>query len=105
MAGGGIKRCGSPRIAGPIAMGALGFPARRFAIFNAIGAVLWAIVIGGAGYVLGHTLDTVLGRIEGYEGWALLALVAGVAVVALVRRVRVVLRRRAARRSACQNRA
>lgn len=80
------------RIAGPIAMGALGFNARRFAIFNALGAAVWAIVIGGAGYLLGHTVQRVLRDFEGYEGrvlWGAVAVVAaGFAITRLVRAVR-----------------
>lgn len=93
------------RIAGPIVMGALGFSARRFAIFNAVGAVIWAIVIGGAGYLLGHTVEALLGQIEGYEGRILAAVAAVIVLGELARRVRWLLRRRAARRAACQNRA
>lgn len=81
------------RIAGPIAMGTLGFDARRFAIFNALGAAVWAIVIGGAGYLLGHTVQKVLRDFEGYEGrvlWGAVAVVvAGFAITRLVRAVRV----------------
>ena len=93
------------RIAGPIVMGALHFSARRFAIFNAIGAVIWAIVIGGAGYLLGHTVEALLGEIEGYEGRILVAVGAAIVLGELARRVRWLLRRRAARRAGCQNRA
>jgi membrane protein DedA with SNARE-associated domain len=56
------------RIAGPVAMGALGVNARRFALFNALGAAVWAVVIGGGGYLLGHGLEAFLGDLERYEG-------------------------------------
>jgi membrane protein DedA with SNARE-associated domain len=83
------------RIAGPIAMGALGFAPRRFAVFNAIGAALWAVVVGGAGYMLGHSLQTLLGDLERYETAALWGVVlAAMAIVALKLLMRV---RRAAR--------
>jgi membrane protein DedA with SNARE-associated domain len=44
------------RIASPIVIGASGLPMSRFAPPNAAGAVVWAIVIGGAGYVFGAAL-------------------------------------------------
>lgn len=84
------------RIAGPIAMGALGFSPKRFAVFNAIGAALWSVVVGGLGYALGHSLQRLLGDLERYETLALwgVALTA-VAVVAVKCALRLV---RAARR-------
>jgi membrane protein DedA with SNARE-associated domain len=85
------------RIAGPIAMGALGFAPRRFALFNALGAAVWAVVITGAGYLLGRTVDRVLREFEGYEGrvlWGALLIV--VLFVGVTRTVRA-LRARAAR--------
>ena len=93
----GIRFMYGLRIAGPIAMGALGFAPRRFAIFNALGAAVWAVVVGGAGYLLGHTVDRVLREFEGYETrvlWGALAVV--VLFVAVTRTVRA-LRARAAR--------
>ena len=85
------------RIAGPIAMGALGFAPRRFALFNELGAAVWAVVITGAGYLLGRTVDRVLREFEGYEGrvlWGALLIV--VLFVGVTRTVRA-LRARAAR--------
>lgn len=72
------------RIAGPILMGVLHFDPRRFAIFNALGAAVWALIIGGAGYLLGHSLQALLGDLAGYETtlwWLLLAIVIGGAVL------------------------
>lgn len=63
----GIRFMYGLRIAGPIAMGALGVAPRRFAIFNVLGAAVWAPLVGGAGYLLGHTLERLLGDIERYE--------------------------------------
>jgi membrane protein DedA with SNARE-associated domain len=63
----GIRFMYGLRIAGPIAMGALGLSSRRFAIWNAIGAAAWSVIIGGAGYLLGHALESMLGDIERYE--------------------------------------
>ena len=60
-------------------MGASAMSGRRFAIFNALGALIWAVVTGGVGWVFGGTAQLLLGEIHPFEGWLLLAL----AVVAL----------------------
>lgn len=80
------------RIAGPVAMGALGFSRRRFAIFNALGAAVWSVLIGGAGYAIGHSLEAWLGDLERYEGrifWgAVIAIGVGFAGQHLVQAIR-----------------
>ena len=63
----GIRFLYGLRIAGPVAMGALAFSARRFAVFNALGAAVWAVLVGGAGYLLGHGLQVFLGDVQRYE--------------------------------------
>lgn len=75
----GIRFMYGLRIAGPVAMGALGLPSRRFAPWNALGAAAWAVAIAGIGYVLGHAVEAVLGDIDRYESelaWAAVAVVA-----------------------------
>jgi membrane protein DedA with SNARE-associated domain len=90
----GIRFMYGLRIAGPIAMGALGVASRRFAIWNALGAAVWAIVIGGLGYMLGHALEMLLGQIDRYENIVVWSLVAGAAVVIGVHRLLLILRAR-----------
>lgn len=46
----------------PLFLGASGYPALRFALFNAIGAAAWAVGFGVGGWALGATLATVLQR-------------------------------------------
>lgn len=87
------------RIAGPVAMGALGVSRGRFAVFNALGAAVWALVIGGAGYLLGQSLEVLLGDIQEYEGLLLAIVVAAFALVLIAGRVRRALKRRAAVRA------
>ncbi len=79
----GIRFMYGLRIAGPIAMGALAVVPRRFAIFNVLGAAVWAPLVGGAGYLFGHTLHAWLGDVERYEGWILAAIVGGAILLAL----------------------
>ncbi len=49
------------RIAGPVAIGMSALPATRFALINLAGAVLWACVIVGAGYLFGQAVELLLG--------------------------------------------
>jgi hypothetical protein len=75
----GVRFAYGLRIAGPILIGTSAVNALRFALFNAIGAVLWALIIGGAGWVFGHAAEVLLARLQRFEGALVLlaALVAG----------------------------
>jgi membrane protein DedA with SNARE-associated domain len=57
------------RIAGPIAIGISDMHWGRFFFFNALGAIIWAPLIAGAGFFFGHALLQVLERLRGYEIW------------------------------------
>lgn len=82
------------RIAGPVLIGAGTMPAWEFVAANALGAVLWAALIGGLGYVAGHAVERMLGEVVHAEK-LLLVIVAIIAVVVFV--VHTVARRRAQR--------
>lgn len=75
----GVRFAYGLRVAGPVLMGASTMSGWRFAIFNALGALIWAVVIGGVGWFFGGAAQVLLGEIRHLEGWLLLAL----AVVAL----------------------
>ena len=55
-------------------MGASAMPAWRFAAFNAAGAVIWALVVGGLGWLLGGAAEALLGKVQHLEAALLLAL-------------------------------
>ncbi|WP_316157399.1 DedA family protein [Cupriavidus sp. BIC8F] len=59
------------RIVGPMALGMSQVPRSRFFVLNLAGAVVWAIVIGAAGYALGHVLEQWLANFARYEPWVL----------------------------------
>lgn len=63
------------RVAGPIAMGIGKVAGTRFVLFNSLGAALWALTVGGAGYLFGRTLQLAFDGMKIHEGWAVLALV------------------------------
>jgi membrane protein DedA with SNARE-associated domain len=82
----GIRFMYGLRIAGPIAMGACDVAPWRFAAFNVLGAAIWAPAIGGAGYLFGEALQTLLGDLRRFENTVPLLIVATGIVFALVRR-------------------
>jgi len=80
------------RTVGPFAFGVSRLGRLRFFVLNLAGALLWAPLVGGAGYLFGSVLAFFLADLRRYEG-ALLALMAGVGAVLWL------LRRRSQRRS------
>jgi membrane protein DedA with SNARE-associated domain len=73
----GIRFMYGLRISGPIVIGACDLSAWRFAVFNAIGAAIWAPLVGGLGYVFGHALALVLDDMRNVEIAALVIVVVG----------------------------
>ncbi|HEU0201289.1 MAG TPA: DedA family protein [Burkholderiaceae bacterium] len=67
------------RIAGPILIGASKLSPLRFALFNALGAVIWAVLIAGLGWIFGHAIEGMFGEIRRFEA----AIVIGVLIVAV----------------------
>jgi membrane protein DedA with SNARE-associated domain len=55
------------RTVGPVIVGASTIPAWEFAGLNLLGAVVWATVVGGAGYFFGQAVVAALGRAEHVE--------------------------------------
>lgn len=71
------------RIAGPVLIGASGMRWERFALFNALGALLWAVLLASMGWLFGQAAELLLGELRRYEGAlaaVLLALALGYAV-------------------------
>ena len=65
------------RIAGLIVIGISGISSARFAFFNILGAIVWAVVITLAGYFFGALLETVLDNIKYIEA----AIIAGILLI------------------------
>lgn len=55
------------RIAGPIAIGMSRVSASRFAVLNLVSALVWAVVIGAAGYLFGEAVERILMDIRKVE--------------------------------------
>jgi len=74
------------RVAGPALIGMSAVPPARFVGFNALGAALWAALIGALGWSVGEAAQRMLGELHHVEGWLLGALfVAALLVKALAR--------------------
>lgn len=74
------------RIAGPIVIGSCGIGRWRLAFFNLIGALIWAPLVAGVGYVAGHAVQEILQDIRRVQVALVIALACGLVVVWLIRR-------------------
>lgn len=69
------------RIAGPLILGSSRIPLLRFAVLNAVGAALWAVLISGAGYVFGAAVNSLIADLKSVEETVLVViLVLGIVV-------------------------
>jgi membrane protein DedA with SNARE-associated domain len=73
----------------PFAIGmSSAIPARRFAVLNVLGAALWSVAFGIAGYAVGNAVEAFVGKSRRYE-LAVLALVSAIGLgLFLIRWVR-----------------
>lgn len=62
------------RIVGPIAIGMTTMSWLRFALLNAAGAVLWALLIAGIGYLFGHAVQALMADAAANEAFIGLSL-------------------------------
>jgi membrane protein DedA with SNARE-associated domain len=76
------------RVAGPVLLGMSQVSHARFAVFNLLGAMIWASLIAGAGYVFGQTMEMMLSNAKRYELAAAGVLLAAGIVIWLYRRAR-----------------
>lgn len=63
----GIRFMYGLRIAGPIVIGTCGIPRWRLALFNFIGALIWAPLVASVGYGAGHALAPLLDDLKRME--------------------------------------
>lgn len=77
----GVRFIYGLRIAGPVLLGMSDVPHLRFAAFNLLGALIWATLIGGAGYLFGQAVELFLEDAKRYEAIVLgLILLGGIGV-------------------------
>ncbi len=68
------------RIAIPVACGATGMSPITFLAGDIVGSVLWAIIVGLAGYAMGQTLEYLIQDLGRYEVW----IAAGILLIGLL---------------------
>lgn len=69
------------RMAGAIAVGMSHMRWPRFAVLNLLGALIWAPLVAGAGYLAGDLVQRLLGNLERIEHWIFIAvLLVGIGV-------------------------
>jgi membrane protein DedA with SNARE-associated domain len=84
----GVRFAYGLRIAGPIIIGTSQISPLRFLVFNAIGAVIWAVLVAGIGYLFGEAAEALLGELHDIEIWLLLGLFGAAMLVLLVQYLR-----------------
>ena len=67
--------------------GVKGLPFWRFALIDATGCALWAVVLGGLGYSLSSSAELVIGRVKRAEIWLLAGFAVSLALVLAYRRM------------------
>lgn len=77
----------------PLIIGASRVVPLRFLALNALGAALWAVALGTLGYLVGHSMERVLGEVKHYELFILVAIAAAGALFWAVFMVRQIVRR------------
>jgi membrane protein DedA with SNARE-associated domain len=83
----GVRFMYGLRTVGPIAIGMSRIHWVRFALFNLVGAIVWAALVAGIGYALGEALARLLGDLKRIEEWVFgVVLVGGLALLAWLRR-------------------
>lgn len=83
------------RIAGPFILGTSRVPLLRFAVFNLIGAALWATLVSGAGYAFGLAINSLLADAKRIEEILLVAILAFGVGLGLWRKFRALKRKHA----------
>jgi len=82
----GVRFMYGLRIAGPVLLGMSQVSHLRFVILNLAGAVIWALVVAGAGYLFGHAVGLMLHDAHRYELLLLLGIAGAGLIVWAVRK-------------------
>jgi membrane protein DedA with SNARE-associated domain len=84
------------RLASPVAIGVSLVPTWQFTVLNILGALIWAGVSAGAGFLFGEAIHSVIGHGHHAGRWTFTAAGVIVAIVAVYWLVRYLLQRRRA---------
>jgi len=69
------------RMASMLFWGVRGLPFWRFALIDAAGCALWAVILGGLGYSLSSSAELFVGRVKRAELWVLAGFAVSLALV------------------------
>jgi membrane protein DedA with SNARE-associated domain len=69
----------------PFVIGISGYSARKFALLNAAGTIVWVLLVGCIGYLFGQLFESILSDIRKYEIYVLCGIVAIGTTVWLIR--------------------
>ena len=72
----GVRFMYGIRMVGSVLLGMSQASHLRFIALNLLGALIWAVVVGGAGYLFGQALELALQDAKRYEMWLLPGIVA-----------------------------
>lgn len=72
----------------PFSLGIADIPPRIFVPLNILGAFVWSVAIGCAGYYFGHALEYFFGHLQKIEIWVIVGIVLTGAIVWIVRHLR-----------------
>lgn len=84
----GVRFMYGLRTAGPLALGMARVPWRDFVLFNALGAMVWAVSFSALGYVFGRAIAVVIGQVVHYETEAVIVIAAAGLIGLAVHRLR-----------------
>jgi membrane protein DedA with SNARE-associated domain len=59
----------------PFALGIADIPPRLFVPLNILGAIVWSVAIGCAGFYFGHALEALFGHLKQIEIWVMVGIV------------------------------
>lgn len=76
------------RTVGPMAIGMSAVPTGRFLLLNALGALLWALVVAVAGYAFSNAVEALLPQIRHYEEYLFAGVLAAGILAWIIGRVR-----------------
>jgi membrane protein DedA with SNARE-associated domain len=60
----------------PFVLGISPVRTARFVLLNSVGALVWAVVVGTAGYLFGTTLEALMGRVDLFERQVIMTIAA-----------------------------
>lgn len=64
------------RTVSPVAIGTSSVPAQTFVVMNVVAAAVWGTLFVGLGYLFGHGIEAVIGRVHGLHHVVLIVVVA-----------------------------